>query len=112
LPALIAAIPSIVGLLGGLGAAAGGVTAIVNSVKTAKHQTAQKEEIKRHNLEMEKIAREKKTLNFAGSGLKTKTTGPKGFGPRAALSKTKTKPTWPKTKTTGSKIKKVKKKNH
>jgi galactokinase/mevalonate kinase-like predicted kinase len=54
IPALIAAITSIIGIFCGLGAAAGGVTAIVNSVKTAKRQNAEEEEINRHNLEMEK----------------------------------------------------------
>jgi hypothetical protein len=58
IPALIVAITSIIGILGGLGAAAG-VTAIVDSVKTTKQQNVEEGEIKRHNSEMEKIARDK-----------------------------------------------------
>jgi hypothetical protein len=69
LPALIAAFPTILSILEGL---AGGAAGIVNAVKNAKHQSAEEEEeeeeaeeTKRHNLEMEKIAK-------TGSGLKKK----------------------------------------
>jgi hypothetical protein len=122
LPALIAAIPSIIEILGGLGAAAGGVTAIVNSVKTAKHQSAEEEEMKRHNLEMEKIAKTKQALSLTGSGLKTKkmlSFAGSGFKTKTQSTSSKTKTTGPKprpsaalskTNSTGSKIKiKVKK---
>ena len=51
--------------LGAIEALAGGSAAIANAVKTSQHQAAEEEESKRHNLEMEKIAKEKQ-----GSGLK------------------------------------------
>ena len=69
LPALIAAIPTILSWLGGTGGVGSAAAAITNAIKTAKHQSAEEEEEgKRHNLEMEKLAKEKQT----GSGLKKK----------------------------------------
>ena len=65
LPALIAAILTILSWLGGLGGVGSAAAAITNAVKTAKYQR-EEEEAKRHNLEMEKLAKEKQT----GSGLK------------------------------------------
>jgi len=66
LPALIAAIPTILSWLGGIGGVGSAAAAITNAIKTAKHQSAEEEEAKRHNLEMEKLTKEKQT----GSGLK------------------------------------------
>jgi hypothetical protein len=51
---------------------AGGVAAVTNAVINAKHQSAEEEELKRHIKEMEKIAKNKKMLSIAGSGLKKK----------------------------------------
>jgi hypothetical protein len=67
LPALIATFPTILSILqglGGIGGLARGAAAIANAVKTTKHQSAEEEETKRHDLEMEKIAKGKQT----GSG--------------------------------------------
>ena len=58
----------ILAALGGVGGLAGGAAAIANAVKTSQHQNAEEEETKRHNLEMEKIAKTKQ----GGSGLKKK----------------------------------------
>ena len=43
--------------LGAIGALAGGSAAIANVVKTSQHQIAEEAEMKRNNLEMEKLAR-------------------------------------------------------
>ena len=43
--------------LGALGALAGGSAAIANAVKTSQHQSAEEEEMKRHNREMDKLAK-------------------------------------------------------
>jgi hypothetical protein len=48
--------------LGAIGTLAGGSAAITNAVKTSQHQRAEEDKTKRHNVEMEKIAR--------GSGVK------------------------------------------
>ena len=66
LPALIAAIRTILSCLEGIGGVGSAAAAITNAIKTAKHQSAEEEEAKRHNLEMEKLTKEKQT----GSGLK------------------------------------------
>ena len=65
---LAAAIPTILSWLGGIGSLGSAATVITNAIKTAKHQSATEEEAKRHNLGMEKLAKEKQT----GSGLKKK----------------------------------------
>jgi ribosomal protein L12E/L44/L45/RPP1/RPP2 len=57
-------LPILFAALGAIGAEAGGSAAIANGVKTSQHQNAEEEELKRHNKEMEKIAK--------GSGLKKK----------------------------------------
>ena len=58
-------LPILFAALGAIGALAGGSAAIANAVKTLQHQSAEEAEMKRHNVEMEKIAK-------AGSGLKKK----------------------------------------
>jgi len=58
-------LPILFAALGAVGALAGGSTANANSVISAKHQSAEEEEMKRHNSEMEKIAKSEKTF---GSG--------------------------------------------
>jgi len=68
IPALIAAFPTIMGILGGLGGGEAGGAAILNAVNTTKQQRAEEEEIKRHSQEMEKIAKEKQALNITGPG--------------------------------------------
>ena len=55
--------PILFAALGAIGALAGGSAAIANAVKTSQHQSAKEEEMKRHNKEMEKLAK-------TGSGLK------------------------------------------
>jgi hypothetical protein len=57
-------LPILFAALGAIGALAGGSAAIANAVKTSQHQKEEEEEMKRHNKEMEKIAK--------GSGLKKK----------------------------------------
>ena len=67
LPALIAAFPTILSLiqgLGGLGGVAAGAAAIANAVKNEKHQSTEKEETKRQSING-KIAK-------TGSGIKKK----------------------------------------
>ena len=61
-------LPILFAALGALGALAGGGAAIANAVKTSQHQNAEEVEMKRHNLEMEKLAQKAKT----GTGLKKK----------------------------------------
>ena len=63
-------LPIVLAVLGALGGLAGGVAAITNAVKTAQHQSAEGE-VKHHNKEMEKIAKNAKTLSI-GIGLKAK----------------------------------------
>jgi len=60
-------LPILFAALGAAGALIGGGAAVANAVINAKHQSAEEEEIKRHNREMEKIAIEKQAF---GSGLK------------------------------------------
>jgi len=60
-------LPVLFAALGAIGALAGGSAAIANAIKTSQPQSAEEEEMKRHNIEMEKIAE-------AGSGLKKKKT--------------------------------------
>ena len=60
--------PILFAAVGAIGALAEGSAAIANAVKTSQHQSAEEEEMKRHNKEMEKLAQNAKT----GSGLKKK----------------------------------------
>ena len=64
-------LPILFAALGPIAALAAGSAAIANAVKTSQHQSAEEAEIKRHNIEMEKIAQSKKNLSL-GSGLKKK----------------------------------------
>jgi hypothetical protein len=50
-------LPIVFAALGTIGALAGGSAAIANVVKTSQHQNIEEEEMKRHNKEMEKIAK-------------------------------------------------------
>ena len=64
-------LPILLAILGAVVATAGGAAAVANSVISAKHQSAEEEEMKRHNREMETIAKNAKTLSI-GTGLKAK----------------------------------------
>lgn len=64
---LIPAFGALGTLIGGLA----GATAIANSVIDAKHKSAEEEETKRHNKEMERISQSAKSLSI-GSCLKKK----------------------------------------
>jgi len=57
-------LPLIFAGIGALGALLGGGAAIPNSVIEAKHKTAEEEEIKRHNKEMERLAKNAKSLSI------------------------------------------------
>lgn len=60
-------LPLIFAGIGVLGALLGGGAAITHSVIDAKHKDAEEEEIKQHNKEMEKIAKNMERLSI-GSG--------------------------------------------
>ena len=61
-------LPILVGIATAIVALAGGGATIANAVTGTKHQRAEEEETKRHNIEMEKIAEKAKS----GSGFKKK----------------------------------------
>jgi len=63
-------LPIYVAALGALGRLAWGASAVTNAVISAKHQSAEEKKLKRHNSEMEKIAKSKQVLSLTGSGLK------------------------------------------
>jgi hypothetical protein len=63
-------LPIYVAALGALGRLAWGADAVTNAVISAKHQSAEEKGLKRHNSEMEKIAKSKQVLSLTGSGLK------------------------------------------
>lgn len=68
-------LPILFAALGAFGALAGGGAAVGNAVMNSKrHSAEEEEEMKRHNIEMEKIAKSKQALILMGSGLKTKKT--------------------------------------
>jgi hypothetical protein len=62
-------LPLIFAGIGALGALLGGEAAIRNSVVDSKHKEAEDYEIQRHNREIEKIAKNAKSLSI-GPGLK------------------------------------------
>ena len=60
-------------MVGALEGLAGGAAAVTNAVLNAQHQHAaaeEEDEMKRHNSEMEKMAKSKQGLTLTGSGLK------------------------------------------
>ena len=57
-------LPILLAILGAVGATAGGAATVANSVISTKHQSAQEQEMKRHDREMETIAKNAKNLNW------------------------------------------------
>ena len=64
-------LPLVFAGISALGALIGGGAAVANTVIQAKHKQSEEDEIKRHNAEMENIAKNAKSF-YTGSGLKTK----------------------------------------
>jgi hypothetical protein len=65
-------LPTLFAAPGALEGLAGGAAVAKNAVINSKHQSAEEEEIKRHNRDMENIAKSKQALSLTGSGLKKK----------------------------------------
>jgi hypothetical protein len=63
-------LPLIFAGIGALGALLGGGAAIANSVIDPKHKSADEEEIKRHNKEMKRMAKNVKSLSIGFGFLK------------------------------------------